>query len=457
MSSDWPTVRLGDLSDLLTGFPFKSTQYTEDPADPRLLRGDNIAQGVLRWDGVKRWSIQQKENINDYWLQEGDVVLAMDRPWIEAGLKYAQIRPTDLPALLVQRVARLRGSHRLHTRFLAYVIASPAFTQYILGVQTGTAVPHISASQIKDFEFRLPSRLEQEAIADILGTLDDKIELNRNLYNGLELITHSLFKAWFVDFVPVRAKADGSWQRDKAMPGLTAELYDLFPCDLIRDDLIKEIPHGWSLVPLASLSDKISKGTTPTRNDITLAPDAPTIPFLKVKDITDDGQIIPGGIEKIPESVHQGVLKRSILAAGDILFSIAGTIGRVAVVDGELSNSNANQAIAFVRLKNQDKHFGLTLMNLKSSRIQELAHRVTVQGVQANVSLASVGQFPIVLPSEQVLNKWNHIFSSCHLKQAQLKRESAILLEMRDLLLPNLMSGKLRIKEGERLIAGSVL
>src|SRR5947208_40431 len=78
-------------------------------------------------------------------LREGDVVLAMDRPWIEAGLKYASVRRCDLPSLLVQRVSRLRGTGRLDTRFLKYVIGGRAFTEYILGVQTGTAVPHISA------------------------------------------------------------------------------------------------------------------------------------------------------------------------------------------------------------------------------------------------------------------------------------------------------------------------
>src|SRR6516162_5140810 len=113
MVGEWPVIRLGDVTDLLTGFPFKSELYTEDPSAPRLLRGDNIAQGVLRWDGVKRWPNNATEGMKEYWLRAGDVVLAMDRPWIEAGLKYAAIRESDLPTLLVQRVARLRGTGSL--------------------------------------------------------------------------------------------------------------------------------------------------------------------------------------------------------------------------------------------------------------------------------------------------------------------------------------------------------
>ena len=204
---EWESVQLGEIVDLLAGFPFKSDRYVNYPKAPRLLRGDNIVQGTLRWDGAKRWPQEATDNLTPYWLREGDVVIAMDRPWIEAGLKFSSIRETDLPALLVQRVARLRGSGRLDTRFLNYVISCRDFTEYVLSVQTGTAVPHISAQQIKEFEFPLPPLSEQRAIAHVLGTLDDKIELNRRMNETLEAMARALFKSWFIDFDPVRAKA----------------------------------------------------------------------------------------------------------------------------------------------------------------------------------------------------------------------------------------------------------
>src|SRR5690242_15025931 len=116
MAGDWPLVRLGEVSDLLTGFPFKSTRYVDDSFSPRLLRGDNVGQGVLRWDGAKRWPVESAGQTTAYELREGDVIVAMDRPWIEAGLKYASVRRPDLPCLLVQRVARLRGTSRMDSR-----------------------------------------------------------------------------------------------------------------------------------------------------------------------------------------------------------------------------------------------------------------------------------------------------------------------------------------------------
>ena len=154
--SEWKITTLGQEVDLLTGNPFKSVQYTDNEGDVLLLRGDNIGQGLLRWENAKRWSTEKTEGIEDYFLQEDDVVLAMDRPWIEAGLKFAYLSQDDLPCLLVQRVSRLRAKPKLNQTFLRYVIQGYEFTQYIIKTQTGTAVPHISGTQIKDFEFLIP-------------------------------------------------------------------------------------------------------------------------------------------------------------------------------------------------------------------------------------------------------------------------------------------------------------
>lgn len=173
-------TRISDVVDMTFGFAFKSVEFSDDTTDVRLLRGDNIAQGRLRWGGAKRFPKSRVGEVKRYQLAVGDVVIAMDRPWIEAGLKYSVVREEDVPSLLVQRVARLRTkSDSLDQGFLAAVIGSAAFTNYVIGVQTGSAVPHISGGQIGDFEFKLPTVGEQRSIAATLGALDDKIESNR--------------------------------------------------------------------------------------------------------------------------------------------------------------------------------------------------------------------------------------------------------------------------------------
>ncbi len=178
---DWIHTVLGPHIDLLSGHAFKSDMYSSDEEDVKLLRGDNIVQGQLRWEGVKRWRPSEVNGLARYQLENGDIVLAMDRTWINAGLKCARVSPDDLPCLLVQRVARIRGANELDTRFLYQTLHTHRFTQYVKGVQTETAVPHISAQQIREFPVHLPPLPEQQKIAAILSTWDQAIEFTEKL------------------------------------------------------------------------------------------------------------------------------------------------------------------------------------------------------------------------------------------------------------------------------------
>jgi type I restriction enzyme S subunit len=245
--AEWEETTLGAEVDLLTGFPFKSERYTDSADSVPLARGDNIVQGAMRWDGVKKWPLSERGEYELYELREGDVVLAMDRPWIEAGLKYAAISKHDLPCLLVQRTARLRGGQKLNTRFLRYLIGSREFTQHIHAITTGTAVPHISGKQIKDFAFTLPPLPVQKAIAAMLGALDDKTDLNRRMNATLEAMVLALFQSWFVDFDPVRANLDR--MRIAGVGETTAALFS----DHLEDSPLGKVPVGWRVLKFADI------------------------------------------------------------------------------------------------------------------------------------------------------------------------------------------------------------
>jgi type I restriction enzyme S subunit len=150
---------------------------------------------------VKKWPANDTEAYDRYQLRDGDVVLAMDRPWVKAGLKRATISADDLPCLLVQRTARLRGGVNLDNRFLIYIIGSEAFTHHLLGVQTGIGVPHISGQQIKDFNFARPPIAEQRRIADNLDTLRAETRRLESIYQqklaALEALKKSLLHQAF--------------------------------------------------------------------------------------------------------------------------------------------------------------------------------------------------------------------------------------------------------------------
>ena len=178
----WLETTLGSEIDLLSGFAFKSAGYTTSPGGVRLLRGDNIIQGSLRWEDEKRWPAHDVADYARFGLLSGDVVLAMDRPWVKAGLKRAQITQQDLPCLLVQRTARLRAGEMMTSRFLYFLVSSDSFVRHIVGGQTGSGVPHISGQQIRDFRFARPPLKVQEDIAAQLDSLSDETERLSRLY-----------------------------------------------------------------------------------------------------------------------------------------------------------------------------------------------------------------------------------------------------------------------------------
>ena len=163
MSSDLKKYYLSDAADIITGFPFKGEKYSSTGI--RVVRGENVTIGNLRWDTIKCWNEPFKE-IEKYSLEEGDIVIGMDGSRV--GKNRAQIRKDELPLILAQRVARLRAKTKFSQDFLAYVVKSNLFEQYVEAIKTGTSIPHISPQQIKEFEFYAPNKETQQSIASIL-------------------------------------------------------------------------------------------------------------------------------------------------------------------------------------------------------------------------------------------------------------------------------------------------
>lgn len=163
---------LGDEAEVLAGYAFPSKGYVAATNGVRLLRGDNIMQGFLRWEDAKAWPTTDCAPYERFALRAGDVVLAMDRPWVKAGLKRAQLGVEDLPSLLLQRTARLRPRERMTEDFLFRLTGSDSFSRHLLALQTGIGVPHISGKQIESYRFALPPIEAQRKIALALDEMD---------------------------------------------------------------------------------------------------------------------------------------------------------------------------------------------------------------------------------------------------------------------------------------------
>lgn len=194
-------TRLGDVTDMLVGFAFKSAGFLDvDSEGVFLVRGDNVQQGYLRWgDKTKKWPTVQCDGLERYQLAEGDVILAMDRPIVGDGLKMAWIKQEDLPALLVQRVCRLRGNQGVAlTNFIRYVLSAPGFSAHIHRITTGANIPHISGKDIGAYEFELPCLEEQAGIVECISAYDDLIATNQRRIALLEDAARRLYREWFV-------------------------------------------------------------------------------------------------------------------------------------------------------------------------------------------------------------------------------------------------------------------
>ena len=445
-SDNWPEVRLGDHVDLLTGFPFKSAEFTDDAQDVRLVRGDNVVQGRFRWDGVRRWPRTDVDEFGNYLLEPGDVTLAMDRPWVEAGLKYAAVSAEDQPCLLVQRVSRLRGTNGLSTRYLRYVIGSPAFTEYVLAVQTGTAVPHISGRQIADFRFALPSVAEQERIADVLGMLDEKIELNRRVNRTLESIARAIFKSWFVDFDPMRKKMEGGRVRPPSGPAC------FFPGEF-RESPVGLIPNGWQCRPLGDVA-QFTKGRSYERAELGPSETA----LVTLKSFRRGGGYREDGLKDYvgPHRPEQVVDVGDVLVAHTDVTQAAEVLGRAVRVRSSSRHKTLVASLDTVVVRPTGDHLTREFLffALDNDRFRDHAYGYSNGTTVLHLGAKALPEFPLVVPPAGLVAAFSGIVESLLARADLLGEENASLATVRDRLLPELMAGRLPPRR-TAVVAGS--
>lgn len=350
-------------------------------------------------------------------LNEDDVVLAMDRPWIEAGLKFATISKDDLPCLLVQRVARLRAKEQLDQHFLRYVIANPQFTNYILGVQTGTAVPHISSGQILTYEFMKPTIEQQRRIGEILHSIDLKIALNSNMNKTLEQISRGLFRHWFVDF-------EFPNEEGKPYKSSGGEMIDSEP---------GKIPKGWHASTLGDECN-IIMGQSPSSRFY--SKERIGLPFHQ--GVSNFGSRFP--THEVYCTIEERRAER-----GDMLFSVRAPVGRINVADRKLI---LGRGLAAIRHKEHFQSFLLYLL-LHTFKEEDMIGSGTVF---AAVTKNDMHNIKVVVPPSEIVESFEKRVSPMDALIAVNFHGSKTLSAIRDALLPKLLSGQIRVKASQDMI-----
>lgn len=443
MRSKWQNIILSELGTIQTGkTPAGNIKDAYGIGIPFITPKDMDGRKYIRH--TERYlTVAGINSIKNYVIPKNSVSVSC------IGSDMGKVIMTDKDSVTNQQINSIIVNIDKHEpEYIYYNLSSRR--QELKKMAGGTTMPIINKTDFSKINIQLPPLPTQKKIAHILSTLDDKIELNRKMNQTLEAMAQALFKSWFVDFDPVHVKL--TCKSEEALKiaakklGISKEILDLFPNEFEESEL-GMIPKGWEVKTLSSICKLITKGTTPNKLDLESASDDATIPFIKVKDITNTGEINRNNLENIPNSVHLGSIKRSILEKNDLLFSIAGTIGRVAVVDSDLANANTNQALGIIRLKDKEEYLHFVWLALKSDGIQNNILSKVVQGVQANTSLTNLRDIQIIYPASNILSKWNNLAGNLIEKFRNNQTEIRTLQKTRDTLLPKLLSGELDVLE----------
>lgn len=411
--NSWPKAKLGDHVDLLSGFPFKSAGFTSQLDDIPLVKGENVHQGFIDWINARRWPRDQTADLERFWLRPGDVIVAMDRPWIPAGLKQAVVRKHSPRALLVQRVSRLRGTNGLRSDFLGHLIGSPSFTDYVKPIVTGVSVPHISGAQIKGFEFRLPPTTAQRRIASILSAYDDLIENNTRRIAILEEMARRIYEEWFVRF---RFPGHENVRMVKSELGL--------------------VPEGWVVVA-ASAAIHVNPRTKVEKDGLK--------PFVAMNCLADGSMLIGAPDQR---SGNSGSKFRN----GDTLFARItpclenGKTGFVQFLPSDEAVAFGSTEFIVLRSRTLTPEFVYLLARSGAFRDNAIKSMSGASGRQ-RVREACFDTFLLANPDQETLVKFAAVTRPMFQLVHSLALANANLRTTRDLLLPKLISGELDVSD----------
>lgn len=420
----WATCSLYELADYTNGRATKPSEVTSDGTP--VIKIAELRSGISeRTNRVPSCQIQDR-----HWVGNGDLLFA----WSGSVGIHLYRGP---PAALNQHIFRVEAYDHVDQSFLHYLLLSQVTEFNALVENKKTTMGHVTVRDLKATEVMLPPLLEQRAIAHVLGTLDDKIELNRRTSETLEAMARALFKAWFVDFEPVRAKMDGRWRRGESLPGLPAEIYDLFP-DRLADSELGPIPDGWSVIPVGDAVTVLG-GTTPrTKEPIYWNG---THPFATPRDLSALQLPVLNATVRSLTNAGLARIPSGLLPPRTVLLSSRAPIGYLAIATIGIA---VNQGIiAMVCDGPVRSPYALHWARSNMDAIESRASGTTF----AEISKSSFRKISFLKPPKPVHDAWHSSAAKIYDRLEFIVRESRALALLRDTLLPKLLSGEVRVPE----------
>ncbi len=463
---EWVDIRLGDACTKIgSGATPKGGGSVYLDAGPiAFIRSQNIYSEGFSNDGMVYLDEKLAQGLANVQVEDLDVLLNITGDSVARACQVAQ---EVLPARVNQHVAIIRTNQQiLWPTYLRYFLVSPAMQAHMLGLAAvGATRNALTKGMIESFSIRCPKEVEdQKAIAEVLSSLDIKIDLNRRINQTLEAMAQAIFQSWFVDFDPVKAKVAAiqegrdplraamtavSGKADAELDALPPEQYEqlaataaLFPGEMEASEL-GEIPKGWSHKALLQLTDKIGSGSTPRGGKEVYLEEG--VALIRSQNVYDSLFAWDGLARISDEAAAQ--LKGVTVQGEDVLLNITGaSILRTCVVEPDVLPARVNQHVAIIRAKaGVPPRF--IHMHLLRPDIKNYLLGLNAGASREAITKAHIESLVLLTPGPELLSAFQTAISPLFRQVHCLTRQMRALGELRDTLLPKLLSGELLVAD----------
>ncbi|MEK6676176.1 MAG: restriction endonuclease subunit S [Planctomycetota bacterium] len=434
----WVNTTLGLLFDdgiasVQTG-PFGSQLHSYDYVEQgvRVVSTEAIGFRRLKVEMMPQISSVMADRLKRHRLHTGDILFA--RRGAQATGLSALVESEHEGFICSTGALRLRihRPDRVDPSFLSFLLVEESSRLWLKAHAVGAVMPNLNEDVIRGLPISLPSHEEQRAIAQMLGALDDKIELNRRMNQTLEALARAMFKSWFVDFDPVVAKAAG-----KKPVGMSAQTAALFP-DCFQDSTLGPIPKGW-LVARVGDEFRLTMGQSPPGG--TYNEEGNGAPFFQGRtDFTF----------RFPARRVYCTAPTRFADPQDTLVSVRAPVGDINMA---IERCAVGRGVAGVRHKSGSRSFTYYAMGAFADAFATFDGDGTLFGSIGKTDFEGI---QYVSPPDELICRFNTTARPLDDRIEQNERQSAWLASLRDALLPQLMSGELRVKQAEKLVAQAV-
>lgn len=445
MSSDWQKTTLGAICNAQGGAiqtgPFGSQLHTSDYKEVGIpvVMPTNIGDGGIVTDGIARISNEDVERLQQHKLQIDDIVFSRRGDVT----KNALVRSHEVGWLCGTGCLKVRfGKQSLaNAKFISYCLRLPETKDWLTRHAVGATMPNLNTAILSAVPVTLPPLTAQKEIAAVLGALDDRIALLRETNTTLEAIAQAMFKSWFVDFDPVRAKMAG-----RAPEGMDEATAALFP-DALEETELGLVPKGWQVSRVGDVAEVV-KGKSYSSKDLVSSHHTA---LVTLKSFERGGGFRMDGFKP-----YVGTYKPTqVVQAGDLIIAYtdvtqaAELIGKPAIVVGVDSFSTlvASLDVGIVRPEpaRSTKLFLYGLFNTETFQAHTLAH--TSGTTVLHLAKDGVGSFLFPCPPMALIERFESVASALMTRKQVNSDAISTLSELRDTLLPRLISGQLRLPE----------